>query len=329
MKRPGVVNHETDPNHFRSTLRRLLTGVAVVTTVDSGGRRWGLTANSFASVSLDPPLVSICVSKHAGSFTPLNDCTYFGVSVLSASQEDLARRFASPIADKFEGVELVGAERRAPILGQSTAWLLCRIERQLEAGDHMLIVGRVDRCSYSSHPPLGYCEGNFLTLSAEAGGRNVNLPGRDIVVGWLVEEGGRIVLARNSRVNSDEWSLPIGRLTSGRTMSDALYASGRLVFGGDVEPSFLYSVIDVSETETCHVYRARLHDRIARPGRLRSFDEHEVPWSAIPLTAIKTILKRYFDERKADRFGVYLNVGRGRLARISDERAWDPAWDAT
>jgi flavin reductase (DIM6/NTAB) family NADH-FMN oxidoreductase RutF len=328
--RSTSLHENVDSDKFRRTLGRFLTGVTVVTTTDRASRRWGMTANSFTSVSLDPPLVSVCISKRAGSYKAFCESSSFAISILSEFQEDVARKFASPRDDKFEDLELLDADLRAPVVDGCTAWLVCDTYRQIDAGDHVLLLGRVEVCDSSPHAPLGYCEGNFLALTAEARGEvpAAQTAGREIVAGWLVEQGDKVALVNESHEGTIVWSLPMGPLTSGRTMSEALNISGKCVLGCAVEPTFLYSVIDLSETHTCHVYRAQLLDHLEESPRLRLFRKQDIPWAGISDRSVITILKRYFSEKATDRFGVYLNVGQGKIAQITGEQVWDPtAWE--
>ncbi len=150
-----------DPFEFRRSMGHWTTGVAVVGT-RRGERPWGLTANAFASVSLDPPLVLVCVDLGADTHDPLRDTGLFAVSILAADQERLARRFAaSEVEDKFEGVAWRTETTGAPVLEDAVAWLDCRLWAQYPAGDHTIFVGQVLAGDAAERPPLLYFRGGY------------------------------------------------------------------------------------------------------------------------------------------------------------------------
>ena len=114
-----------------------------VVTCLSAGRPLGLAVNSFASVSLDPPLVSFCVSRASTTWPQLRDSGTFCVNILAEDQEALSRTFATPGTDRFLGVGWRPAPSGAPVLAGVLAWIDCSIEAEHEAGDHQIVVGRV------------------------------------------------------------------------------------------------------------------------------------------------------------------------------------------
>jgi flavin reductase (DIM6/NTAB) family NADH-FMN oxidoreductase RutF len=142
------------PEQFIKALGQWPSGVTVVTTVTSGEpsddapTRWGLTASSFASVSLHPPLVSVCIATAAGTHDRIVASGIFGVSVLSADHVDVGKRFAGAMSaqDRFEVAEWVTAETGSPLLADAQAWLDCRVTAAHPAGDHTIFVGEVLAC---------------------------------------------------------------------------------------------------------------------------------------------------------------------------------------
>jgi 3-hydroxy-9,10-secoandrosta-1,3,5(10)-triene-9,17-dione monooxygenase reductase component len=130
-----------DQARFRSVLGHFATGVTVVAAVD-GREPIGLSVNSFTSVSLDPPLVLFCAAKASTTWPRIRKVGAFAVNVLSESQEDVSRVFATRGADKFRGVGWSAAPSGSPILDGVLAWVDCSLEAEHEAGDHVLVVGR-------------------------------------------------------------------------------------------------------------------------------------------------------------------------------------------
>ena len=136
------------------------TGVTVVATRDGDGQPLGLTVNSFTSVSLDPPLVLICINRHANSHDPLLQAGGFTVSILSGAQEDIAARFATrPSEGRFEGIEWRPAPSGNPVLAGCAAWLDCSIHEIVTAGDHTIVLGRLRAAHWTDEPALLFHRG--------------------------------------------------------------------------------------------------------------------------------------------------------------------------
>lgn len=151
-----------DSAHFRRALSQFATGVTVVTTRDADGRAVGLTASSFNSVSLDPPLVLWSLSLRAKSLDAFRTHTHYAVNVLAADQVELARRFAGRYADRFAGVPFRIGHGGAPVLHGCAAWFECFNRSRYDEGDHVIFVGQVEACGMASKPPLIFHGGTFL-----------------------------------------------------------------------------------------------------------------------------------------------------------------------
>ncbi len=159
-------NEGTSGASLRAVMACFPTGVTVVTTLDGAGAPIGLTVNAFTSVSLEPPLVLVCIGRSAGSHDRLVASGTFAVSVLSAAQADIARRFArQPSEGRFDGVEWWTAPSGNPVLGGATAWLDCTIEELMEAGDHTIILGRALSCGSSDRPALMFHRGALSSVT--------------------------------------------------------------------------------------------------------------------------------------------------------------------
>ena len=153
-----------DPDRFRELMGRFATGVTIVTTTRPDGRPVGMTANSLASVSLDPPLVSVCVGVGADIHEPLILAKAFVVNILAAGQEALSRRFAETAEDRFDGVEHRPGTDGHPILGDCLAYVECRLFEAFPAGDHTLFLGEVTGGETSRGLPLLYYRGGYDSL---------------------------------------------------------------------------------------------------------------------------------------------------------------------
>jgi flavin reductase (DIM6/NTAB) family NADH-FMN oxidoreductase RutF len=120
-----------------------------------------MTVNSFASVSLDPPLVLWSVSRQAASFADFAEASHFAVNVLAANQHHLSRQFSTPLIDKFEGVEILPGAAGCPLLSGASAHFVCRKVRQIEGGDHVIFLGEVEEYEWQESEPLVFHSGRY------------------------------------------------------------------------------------------------------------------------------------------------------------------------
>ena len=153
-----------DPRHLRNALGRFTTGVTVVTCRDAQGRFFGLTANSFNALSLEPPLVLWSLRNASPSMAAFESAPRFAVNVLAESQVEVSRRFAGREEDRFaEGAWALG-EQGAPVLAGCAAVFECETVSHQAAGDHRLFIGLVLACSESALPPLVFQAGHYRLL---------------------------------------------------------------------------------------------------------------------------------------------------------------------
>jgi flavin reductase (DIM6/NTAB) family NADH-FMN oxidoreductase RutF len=153
-----------NPDEFRSVLGRFPSGVTVVTTKARDGADHGMTVSAFASVSLDPPLVLICIEKNASAYAALTEARGFVVNILSANQEQLARRFAIVDIDRFEGIGYTRSQNGFAILDDVLGVIECNVSAKHDAGDHTIIVGEVEATRAESGSPLLYYRGGYAQL---------------------------------------------------------------------------------------------------------------------------------------------------------------------
>lgn len=151
-------------DEFRRALGRFASGVTVVTARDASGKLHGITVSAFCSVSLDPPLILVCIDKNTGSHYALTQTDSFVVNVLREDQQYVSARFASYLTDKFETVEYRLGIRDLPILENALANLECRLVNSHNNGDHTIFVGQIERATIGSGNPLIYFHGNYRKL---------------------------------------------------------------------------------------------------------------------------------------------------------------------
>jgi flavin reductase (DIM6/NTAB) family NADH-FMN oxidoreductase RutF len=153
-----------EKNELRRIMGHFATGVTVITTIDKDGQPYGLTANALTSVSLDPPLLLICVDKKAESYPYFEESKVFTVNILAEGQESLSRRFAVSGGDKFKGVAYRNGANGAPILEGALAYIECKLYGSFEGGDHTVYLGEIEQAETVETKPLVFFRGGYRTL---------------------------------------------------------------------------------------------------------------------------------------------------------------------
>lgn len=291
-----------DNRELRSAFGSFMTGVTIVTTAGVDGQPRGFTANSFTSVSLEPPLLMICIGKQAASMEVFRHAKGFAVNILSEAQKDTSVLFASKRPDKFEAAGWRAGPFGNPLIEGSAAWFDCARYQVIDAGDHIVLMGHIEAFSYSDANPLGYARGHYITLGLEQAAVNAASSASRTVVGAILENDSRLVLLPDpSRPNG--LVLPeVGRhghSGSASQLHELLQREGL-----DATLGFLFAVFENPGTrEQCIYYRgeALLHAR----GRTVLADFEDIPWDRLPDEATCSMLRRYAAERKIGRFKVY------------------------
>jgi flavin reductase (DIM6/NTAB) family NADH-FMN oxidoreductase RutF len=152
---------------FRSALSQFASGVTVVTTRDANGKRHGITVSSFCSVSLQPPMVLICIEKTTGSHYAFGESGAFVVNILAATQSDISEHFASRLDEKFGDIEHSLNEDGVPVLSNAIATLRCTLRHSLDGGDHSIFVGLVESVDVAGGEPLIYHDHHYHELKKQ------------------------------------------------------------------------------------------------------------------------------------------------------------------
>jgi flavin reductase (DIM6/NTAB) family NADH-FMN oxidoreductase RutF len=153
---------------FRDALAQFATGVTIIAARRADGRYAGFTANSFNSVSLQPPLVVWSLNRRAGNLAAFENAQRYAINVLAHDQIELARRFSRPHVDRFDGVSFRLGVADAPLIEGCIAWFECRHHAIHRAGDHALFIGHVETCERRNGLGLVFHHGHY---SGEAEGR--------------------------------------------------------------------------------------------------------------------------------------------------------------
>ena len=151
-------------DEFRAALSRFASGVTVVTTKDADGNLHGLTVSAFCSVSLEPPLILICIDKHTASHNAFQQSNHFVVNVLHEEQIHHSNQFAAPIADKFDGISYRLGIEGIPVLADALVNLECRLVNTHDNGDHTIFIGQIEKSHVADGKPLVYFHGNYRAI---------------------------------------------------------------------------------------------------------------------------------------------------------------------
>lgn len=162
-------NSAIDPRDFRNALGTFGTGVTIVTAMSGDGTPYGVTCNSFASVSLNPPLVLWSLGMFSQGLTIFQNASHFTVNILDASQQALAMQFAKSSGEKFKDVEWTPGLGKAPVLAGCVANIQCRAANRYYGGDHVIFLGAVEAYAYNKQEPLLFSRGGFGRFTSDAG----------------------------------------------------------------------------------------------------------------------------------------------------------------
>jgi flavin reductase (DIM6/NTAB) family NADH-FMN oxidoreductase RutF len=152
-----------DEGRFKLAMSHFVSGVTIV-TAEHERRLYGMTVASFASLSLHPPLVLVCIEKSVKTHDAIAGAGAFGVSILAQTQQDVSGRFASKRDDKFDGVSVRRGELNVPLIDGATCTLECRVHAQLPGGDHTIFIGEVVDIQTTEDAPLVYYRSAYREL---------------------------------------------------------------------------------------------------------------------------------------------------------------------
>lgn len=291
-----------DAIEFRRALGSFLTGVTIVTTIDTEGLPRGFTANSFTSVSLEPPLVLVCIAKKALGHEAFSTSRGFAINILSEDQKAASGTFASKAADKFASVAWQSGNTGNPLIEGSVAVFDCAMEQLVDAGDHSILIGRVHDFNHNGAQPLGYCRGAYVTPGLSQEALAAAPPGTE--VGAILENEGRVLFFEAA---DGSCQLPAGRGLG--AADDTRSLRGKLAAKAiEADLGFLYAVWDdATEASRTHVYyRGTVASPLSGDGQVRFVEIERIADLKITDPAVRSMLARYARERTEDQFGVYV-----------------------
>jgi flavin reductase (DIM6/NTAB) family NADH-FMN oxidoreductase RutF len=280
-----------DPRELRRAFGSFPTGVTICATLDAEGQPVGFTANSFTSVSLEPPLLLVCLSATASSRDAFGAAGRFGVSVLGAAQREASTVFATRGADKFASVVWSARVTGAPLIDGAVARFDCLTERILPAGDHVILLGRVVAFDSTRDEPLGYCRGAYVSFGFDS--EAFDAPRGGLRAAAIVERSGAVLLDMSGPRPALPTAAAFGPAGREGTLLGALARAG-----APAELPFLFAAYDEGATHVV-VYRGALGAAAPDPApgwRFASLDA--LPFAALP-PGQAMILRRYAAERAA------------------------------
>lgn len=304
----------SDPRLLRDAFGAFLTGVTVVTTLDARGAPIGFTANSFTSVSLDPPLLLVCLAKTSRNYQTLMTTSGFAVNILSESQTDISNTFARPVEDRFASVDWQKGPLGSPVFAGVAAWFDCSMHNRVDAGDHVILIGKIEAFENSGKTGLGYARGGYFTPALTEKNLLANVEG-SLCVGAVAERAGEVLLVPDAKGG---WTLPFIDKAESESM-EVLEPHFKAEIGLSIQTGLLYSIYEDTTSGRQHiVYRAALGEGTPKTGHF--FPTQQLPLAQIPDPAVRETVKRYAQERMIGNFGIYFgNQEKGRVHAVAQK----------
>lgn len=288
-----------DPIELRKAFGSYLTGVTVVTACGTDGAPAGFTANSFSSVSLDPPMLLVCPSRSLSSFELFKQCRHFAVNILAEGQQDISNTFAAFTGDRFGCVDWRRDDNGCPLLAGTSAHFSCRTARVVPAGDHVILLGEVVDFQCSGQRGLGYMAGHYFSLDLER--RAAGAVSGRARAGAIVEFDNRVLLHDTADGLCPPQHQPGGFAQARSALAQWLSDRGLSVQLGNA-----YSIFDDLATDTRHVFFLARADNADTCGLGRYVLIAELPGRTYVSGAHASMLRRFALEHQTRSFGLYL-----------------------
>lgn len=284
---------------LRDAFGAFMTGVTVVTTNDRQGNPIGFTANSFSSVSLDPALLLVSIDKRSANFANFTGCEHFAVNILAEQQKETSNIFAQKIEDRFALIDWHKADSGVPLIDESSAWFDCSLHQVVDAGDHAILIGKVEAFSSSGTAGLGYYRGVYFTPYQNA---ESLIGGPDVVVSALIESAGQALMVEKE----GSYSLPSRRVNQSSVSETLNTLIGDLAI--EASPGFVYSIWEDRQKNQQHIVFL-----CAQPTGSPLPDVRQAQWyslnqlQALPIadSALKSLMNRFVSENAVGNYGLY------------------------
>ena len=291
-----------DNLEYRKTLGKFVTGVTIITTCEKDGTPRGFTANSFTSVSLEPPLILICIGDFNEGLELFKNSEYFAVNILNEEQVDISNLFAQPVKNKFEEIKWSNSKFGVPIIKGALAWLECKNFDQKRSGDHLILIGNVKNFHNEGGYPLAYYNGNYISFNNETSLVNAMEKDSKTIIGAIIEKNNSILFFDDSKNNI--LKLPvIGE--NGEPSNTTKLVNKYSNIGLKMRLDFVYSVYEDKRLDAvCIYYRSKGNETMPKGYKYVKFND--INWEKIKDKALVIMLKRYIEEANQGDFAVYM-----------------------
>ncbi|HSF90621.1 MAG TPA: flavin reductase family protein [Paracoccaceae bacterium] len=288
-----------DPRALRNAFGSFMTGVTVVTALRDDGTPVGFTANSFSSVSLDPPLLLVCPGKFLSSYEAFANCTHFAVNILAEGQEDVSNTFASFKGDRFAKVSHSLDLHGVPLIDGASTHFSCTTHHVSPAGDHCILIGQVAAFEHSDRQGLGYVGGQYFSLGLERSAFEET--SSTAVCGAIVEDGDNVLLVRTEDGFRPPQSTHADRGRLITELQDTLAGKGITAELGQA-----YSVFEGDKTRAHQAYFLATGSVTQPSADIVSVPINDLPQLAYTTPAIGRMMNRFALEARTRNFSLYL-----------------------
>lgn len=312
------MNHSTEQD-LRKILGKFLTGVTVVTTLDQNQIPVGFTANSFTSVSLEPPLVLVCLAQSAGLASVFRRASSFAINILSTEQESTSNSFARKDADRFAKVNWQKKATGSPVIEGCAAWLDCEMYEKIMAGDHIILIGRIQDAEKTARHPLGYYQGRYCAIDLPEETLSL-IEHRESVhstTGIIVDYDDRLLL-----IEQENGQYDVPRVEPGREGEESRINAAMTKLGIEVHNKVLFSIVEGRHHQRISIYyRCNVEPAEPLPPRAKYFRPDALPFDKLSRPDLGSVLKRYLEEKNAGQFGIYVgDEHQGHIEKIAERK---------
>lgn len=296
---------------LRDVFGSFMTGVTVVTTCKDDGTPLGFTANSFASVSLDPALLLVSIAKTSSNYDNFAHASHFAINILAEEQKDVSNTFARPSDDRFASLAWSTSEQQNPLIDGVSAWFDCTTYQVVDAGDHAVLIGKVENFASAGFAGLGYYRGAYFTPAKSS---TDVISSMKVMMMALIGHENQILLEQNA---DQKWTLP--HLMVDKDGAEKALEKIFAVYQPEASPSFIYSVYD--DVTTQQQYIAFLcNTPIPNAHKGQFVDLNDLEQLTFVDSALQSMLMRYRKENHLKTYGVYYgNQNTGTVRQIVKE----------
>ncbi|MBJ8429353.1 flavin reductase family protein [Acinetobacter pittii] len=296
---------------LRDAFGSFMTGVTVVTTCKEDGTPLGFTANSFASVSLDPALLLVSIAKTSSNYHNFANTTHFAINILAEEQKDVSNTFARPSEDRFANLSWSKSACQNPLIDHVSAWFDCTTYQVVDAGDHAILIGKVEDFASTGFAGLGYYRGGYFTpakLSAEV------ISGPKVVMSAIIGHENTILLEETA---DHKWTIP--HVMVDKDGADKALEKIFAEYQPDASANFIYSVYENVENQQQYI-SFLCNTPLAQATKGQFIDLNDLEKLEFVDSALESMLMRYRKENHLKTYGVYYgNQTTGTVRQIVKE----------